>query len=114
MEASANVQSGKVNLNKADAPTLQRELSGVGEAKAKAIVSYRESNGPFASAEELLEVKGVGKALLEESREASGELSSKVSLGGRSLTGLFACAPGKARCALATSLAVMASLMTWS
>lgn len=69
MEASANVQSGKVNLNKADAPTLQRELSGVGEAKAKAIVAYREANGPFASVEELLEVKGFGKALLDKNRE---------------------------------------------
>ena len=69
MEASAGVQSGKVNLNKADAPTLQRELSGVGEAKAKAIVAYREANGPFASTEELLEVKGFGKALLDKNRE---------------------------------------------
>ncbi|QFG28885.1 helix-hairpin-helix domain-containing protein [Pseudomonas umsongensis] len=69
METSVGVQSGKVNLNKADAPTLQRELSGVGEAKAKAIVAYREANGPFASTEELLEVKGVGKALLDKNRE---------------------------------------------
>jgi competence protein ComEA len=69
MEASANAQSGKVDLNKADAPTLQRELSGVGEAKALAIVAYRESNGPFASVDELLEVKGIGKALLDKNRE---------------------------------------------
>nr|WP_180206798.1 helix-hairpin-helix domain-containing protein [Pseudomonas sp. SbOxS1]NYU07081.1 helix-hairpin-helix domain-containing protein [Pseudomonas sp. SbOxS1] len=69
MEASASAQSGKVDLNKADAPTLQRELSGVGEAKAKAIVTYRETNGPFASVEELLEVKGFGKALLDKNRE---------------------------------------------
>jgi len=69
MEASASTQSGKVDLNKADAPTLQRELSGVGEAKALAIVAYRESNGPFASVDELLEVKGIGKALLDKNRE---------------------------------------------
>ncbi|MFJ2693582.1 ComEA family DNA-binding protein [Pseudomonas sp. NPDC087336] len=69
MEISANTQSGKVDLNKADAPTLQRELSGVGEAKALAIVAYRESNGPFASVDELLEVKGIGKALLDKNRE---------------------------------------------
>jgi competence protein ComEA len=69
MEVSANAQSGKVDLNKADAPTLQRELSGVGEAKALAIVAYRESNGPFASVDELLEVKGIGKALLDKNRE---------------------------------------------
>ncbi|WP_408600143.1 ComEA family DNA-binding protein [Pseudomonas sp. PLMAX] len=69
MESSASVQLVKVDLNKADAPTLQRELSGVGEAKALAIVAYRESNGPFASVDELLEVKGIGKALLDKNRE---------------------------------------------
>lgn len=59
----------KVDLNVADAITLQRELSGVGEAKAKAIVAYRETNGPFASVEELLEVKGIGKAILDRNRD---------------------------------------------
>jgi competence protein ComEA len=59
----------KVDLNNADAVTLQRELSGVGEAKAKAIVAYRESNGPFASVDELLEVKGIGKAILDRNRD---------------------------------------------
>jgi competence protein ComEA len=69
METSANVQLVKVDLNKADALTLQRELAGVGQAKALAIVAYRESNGPFSSVEELLEVKGFGKALLDKNRE---------------------------------------------
>ncbi|SDT46441.1 ComEA family DNA-binding protein [Pseudomonas prosekii] len=65
----AKSQSAKVDLNSADAPTLQRELAGVGEAKAKAIVAYRESNGAFASVDELLEVKGIGKAILDRNRE---------------------------------------------
>lgn len=69
VELSPNVPSGKVDLNQADAPTLQRELAGVGEAKAKAIVAYRESNGPFASVDELLEVKGIGKAILDKNRD---------------------------------------------
>ena len=59
----------KIDLNAADATTLQRELIGVGEAKAKAIVTYRESNGPFASVDELLEVKGIGKAILDKNRD---------------------------------------------
>ena len=69
MEVATSVQSGKVDLNQADVPTLQRELAGVGEAKAKAIVAYRESNGPFSSVDELLEVKGIGKAILDKNRE---------------------------------------------
>ncbi|WP_411705134.1 ComEA family DNA-binding protein [Edaphovirga cremea] len=62
-------QSAKVNLNAADAVTLRRDLFGIGAAKAKAIVAYRESNGPFTAVDELLEVKGIGKALLEKNRE---------------------------------------------
>jgi competence protein ComEA len=67
--SAAISQSTKIDLNDADAATLQKELSGVGEAKAKAIVTYRETNGPFASVDELLEVKGIGKAILDRNRE---------------------------------------------
>jgi len=69
LDVGATSQSLKVDLNDADAPTLQRELAGVGEAKAKAIVAYRETNGPFASVDELLEVKGIGKAILDRNRD---------------------------------------------
>jgi competence protein ComEA len=69
IEVSSEVRSEKVDLNTADASTLQRELSGVGEAKAKAIIAYRDINGPFASVDELLEVKGIGKAILDKNRE---------------------------------------------
>jgi competence protein ComEA len=69
LEVAPKTQSAKVDLNGADAPTLQRELSGIGEAKAKAIVAYRDSNGPFSSVDELLEVKGIGKAILDKNRE---------------------------------------------
>ncbi|ETK22135.1 ComEA family DNA-binding protein [Pseudomonas sp. FH1] len=62
-------QSGRVNLNAADAETLRRDMFGIGAAKAKAIVAYRDSNGPFKSVDELLEVKGIGKALLEKNRD---------------------------------------------
>jgi competence protein ComEA len=45
VEQSVQAQSAKVDLNGADAATLQRELSGIGKGKADAIVAYRESNG---------------------------------------------------------------------
>ena len=66
---SAEMKQTSVNLNTADAPTLQRELSGIGLGKAQAIVAFREANGAFTSVDELLEVKGIGKALLDRNRE---------------------------------------------
>jgi competence protein ComEA len=68
-DVATKLQDGKVDLNDADVTTLQRELAGVGEAKAKAIVAYREANGPFSSVDELLEVKGIGKAILDRNRD---------------------------------------------
>lgn len=59
----------KVNINTADAQTLAANLKGVGEARAMEIVRYREAYGPFASAEELTEVKGIGPSTLEANRE---------------------------------------------
>ena len=68
MVSPLGVQSAQVDLNKADAATLQRELNGIGKAKADAIVAYREEHGAFTSVDELLEIKGIGKALLERNR----------------------------------------------
>ena len=50
-------------------PDPAKELNGIGRAKAEAIVAYREANGPFASVDELLEIKGIGNALLERNRD---------------------------------------------
>ena len=68
-QIAPDAQAVKVDLNKADAITLQRDLVGVGEAKAQEIVAYRDMNGPFATVDELLEVKGIGKAILDKNRE---------------------------------------------
>jgi len=57
-----------VNINTADAPTLTA-LNGIGEAKAEAIVTYREANGPFESVEQLSEVKGIGARTVEKNAE---------------------------------------------
>ncbi|WP_460418444.1 ComEA family DNA-binding protein [Pseudomonas sp. microsymbiont 2] len=59
----------KTDLNSADALTLQQNLNGIGKAKAEAIVAYREAHGPFQSVDELLEIKGIGNALLERNRD---------------------------------------------
>lgn len=70
--ASASSQVSLININTADAATLDRELNGIGAVKAKAIVEYRDANGPFASVDELLEVKGIGAATLEKNRDKLG------------------------------------------
>ncbi|HAL67972.1 helix-hairpin-helix domain-containing protein [Pseudomonas putida] len=70
MVAQASQQATPlVDLNSADALTLQKELNGIGKTKAEAIVAYREAHGPFASVDELLEIKGIGNALLERNRD---------------------------------------------
>lgn len=68
MQTAAVVEQVKVDINSAGIEMLVRELSGVGTAKARAIVEYREANGPFASVDELLEVKGIGVSILEKNR----------------------------------------------
>ncbi|MBC9250061.1 competence protein ComEA [Pseudomonas alcaligenes] len=67
--ASSAAEVGKVNLNSADAAALESGLVGIGKVKAQAIVDYRSANGPFASVDELLEVKGIGAATLEKNRD---------------------------------------------
>ena len=59
-----------VNVNKADAATIASSLDGIGQSKAQAIVDWREAHGPFKSADDLAQVKGIGEATLERNREA--------------------------------------------
>ena len=61
--------SDKVNINTADAETLQRVLVNVGPSKAEEIVAHRAANGPFKSADELALVKGIGLATVERNRD---------------------------------------------
>lgn len=67
--SAAAMAQGLINLNTADAATLQKELAGIGAAKAQAIVAFREQNGAFTSVDELLEVQGIGKSLLDKNRD---------------------------------------------
>jgi competence protein ComEA len=60
--------AGPVNINTADADTLAAELTGVGPALAAAIISDRQLNGPYANAEALMRVKGVGERIIELNR----------------------------------------------
>ncbi|OOF55403.1 competence protein ComE [Rodentibacter genomosp. 2] len=59
----------KLNINTATASEIQKFLTGIGAKKAEAIVQYREKYGNFTTAEQLLEVQGIGKATLEKNRD---------------------------------------------
>ena len=58
----------RVDVNAASAEALAAALPGVGPVKAAAIVAHREAHGPFASADALVEVRGIGPKTLERLR----------------------------------------------
>ena len=58
-----------VNINAADADTIQKELKGIGAQKAEAIVAYRQANGNYQSADELINVKGIGIKTVDKNRD---------------------------------------------
>ncbi|MEW6500752.1 MAG: ComEA family DNA-binding protein [Thermodesulfobacteriota bacterium] len=55
----ATTAMAAVNINTANVQELST-LSGIGPAKAQAIVEYREKNGQFKSVKDLARVKGIG------------------------------------------------------
>ena len=63
-----NITTGKVSINQATLEQLMT-LSGIGEAKAKAIINYRNENGPFTSIEDLINVSGIGEAIFANIKE---------------------------------------------
>jgi competence ComEA-like helix-hairpin-helix protein len=54
--------AGKVNINQASAAQIAF-LPRIGEKVAVRVLEYRKSHGPFARAEDLMEVKGIGEKL---------------------------------------------------
>ncbi len=57
-----------ISINKATVEEFMT-LDGVGEAKAKTIVEYREKNGPFKSIEDIQKVKGIGATMYEKIKD---------------------------------------------
>ncbi|MCM1053857.1 MAG: helix-hairpin-helix domain-containing protein [Ruminococcus sp.] len=53
-----------VNINKASINDFTK-LSGIGEAKAKKIIEYREANGDFKDITEIMKVSGIGEKLFD-------------------------------------------------
>lgn len=64
----------KVDLNSAGIDELE-ELPGIGEVLAQRIVDYRNEHGPFRSLDDLSNVSGIGKSVIE-------KISDQVKIGG--------------------------------
>ena len=64
----AEASDGKINLNTAAKEQLMT-LTGIGEAKAAAIIRYREENGGFQSIEELMEVEGIKEGVFNKIKD---------------------------------------------
>jgi comEA protein len=65
---TASEDTGKVNINSAGLEELMT-LNGVGESRAKAIIEYREKNGPFQKEEDIMLIPGIKEGIFSKIRE---------------------------------------------
>lgn len=64
----AAIEDGKVNINTATVKELT-QLTGIGDSRAEAIVSYRNEHGAFQSVEQIKQVSGIKDGLFEKIKE---------------------------------------------
>jgi competence protein ComEA len=67
--AGQAIAADKIDINSADAATIDRVLVNIGPSKAEAIVAHRTANGPYKSLEQLAQVKGIGLKTVEKNRD---------------------------------------------
>ena len=58
-----------VNINQADAELIADALNGIGQKTAMKIVEYRDTNGLYTSADDLLNISGIGEKKLAKIKE---------------------------------------------
>lgn len=67
-DSSNNKNDKKVSINRGTIEELD-SLDGIGEAKAKAIIEYREKNGDFSKLEDIVKVTGISETIYEKIKD---------------------------------------------
>jgi competence protein ComEA len=67
-DSASTSDNTKININTASATELTK-ISGIGDAKAKAIIAYRTEHGLFSKIEDIKNVSGLGDALFEKIKD---------------------------------------------
>ncbi|TKJ28198.1 MAG: hypothetical protein CEE40_12165 [Chloroflexi bacterium B3_Chlor] len=62
--SGSSSEGGLININTASAGELEG-LPGIGPTLAQCIIDHREAHGPFATVEEIMDVRGIGEGLFE-------------------------------------------------
>ena len=62
------IEDGRININTAGEAELT-QISGIGPSKAKAIIVFRETNGPFETTEDICKVPGIGEGIYAKIQE---------------------------------------------
>ena len=68
MPGASSPQDGKVNLNTASKEELMT-LSGIGEVKAESIIKFREEQGGFSSAEDIMKIEGIKEGVFNKIKD---------------------------------------------
>ena len=65
---SVSSDPGKININTAGEEELT-SLNGIGESRARDILTYRKEYGPFRSIEDIKQVPGIKNAVFEKIKD---------------------------------------------
>lgn len=68
-ETNEESDDGKISINDSDLSKL-KEIPGIGDVKANAIILYREKNNGFKSIDELKNIDGIGEKTFEKIKDS--------------------------------------------